>query len=101
MAGGTPVVAIGLLGPRDVVTDGVDGYLTKNTQEDFIKHIVKLLKNEKLRKTMSENAPKNVEKFSIENCADRLVEIYEEAILIQPKDKKIPFWRKLISKLWL
>ena len=99
MAGGTPVVAINELGPKDIVTNGIDGYLTKNEQNDFTSKIVKLLKNEPLREKMALAAKENVTKFSIQNRTKRLIEIYQQAILAQPKQKKISFWRRIIDEL--
>lgn len=99
MAGSTPVVAIDKLGPKDVVTNGIDGYLTKNDLTDFCDHILELLKNNTLREKMARAARKNVAKFSIENRTDRLLEIYQKAVLAQPKTKKITFWQKLITNI--
>jgi glycosyltransferase involved in cell wall biosynthesis len=97
MASQTPVVAINELGPKDIVTNGIDGYLTKNDLADFSQTVLNLLENEPLRKTIAKATQKNVERFSIENRTNRLIEIYEQAILLQPKEKKISFWQKLIN----
>jgi glycosyltransferase involved in cell wall biosynthesis len=80
MAGGTAVVAINLMGPKDIITSGVNGYLTKNNETDFTQKIIKLLDDQELREEFTKNGLKNVRKFSIAHCSNRLIEIYQKTI---------------------
>lgn len=96
MAGGTPVVAIGIMGPKDIITSGVDGYLTKNNPVDFTQKVIKLLDDKKLREQFTKRALKDVQKFSIENCTDRLISIYKEAITNHNKNQKRSIWNKVL-----
>ncbi len=80
MAAGCPVVAINIMGPKDVVENNVNGFLVSNNKKDFSEHITTLLDDEKLREKMSQNAIKCAQSLSIEKCTDGLLSIYEMAI---------------------
>jgi len=80
MTAGVPVVAIDKLGPKDIVSDGQDGYLSELSIEDFSQNIVKILNNGDLREKMSNHAREKATKFSVEVTTDRLLEIYNMAI---------------------
>lgn len=80
MAAGVPAVAINIMGPSDLIQDGVDGFLTPLHLEAFLDKIEKLLDDEALRKTMGKNAQKSAEKFSAENSAIKMEKIYEKTI---------------------
>ncbi len=80
MASGTPAVAVNEMGPTDIITNGEDGFLVPLNINVFAGKIEQLLDNDKLRKTMSENARKNVHKFSTSACADLMEDFYEKVI---------------------
>jgi len=70
---GTPVVAYDTQGVREVVKNGITGYLVKSKKE-FREAIIKLLKNN----TMGENGKEYVKRFETDVIINKLIEICEE-----------------------
>ena len=66
---GIPVVAFNCpTGPRNIINDGIDGYLVEAENIDKLaKQIIMLIKDKNIRTKVGENAIKNIEKFKIEN----------------------------------
>lgn len=77
---GVPIVSYDCeTGPREIIKDNVDGYLVEHyNSKEMVEKILKLVKNEKLRKHMGKEGTLNSVKFSEE-------EIFEK-------------WKKLISE---
>lgn len=62
MAAGKPVVASNIVGNRDLIDDGITGYLCDSSSSDqFAERINKLLSSEELRITLGANARSYVE----------------------------------------
>ena len=62
MAAGKPVVASDILGNRDIIEDGITGYLCDSSSSDqFAERIKELLSSEDLRSTLGSNARSYVE----------------------------------------
>lgn len=80
MAAGIPAVAVGIMGPSDIIKDGVDGYLTGLKVEEFTDRIEKLLNDERLRKKFGKQAKGNASRFSVKITADHMEIIYEQTI---------------------
>lgn len=80
MAAGVPAVAIGIMGPSDLIRDGIDGFLTSLNTDEFAVKIEKLLDDETLRKKMGTAAQENAKRFSTQNCALRMEELYEKTL---------------------
>lgn len=80
MASGTPPVAVGRMGPTDLINDGEDGYLTKLNIQDFSEKVLKLLKNDTLRKHFAEKGLERVDEFSTETSTNKLIKLYEKVI---------------------
>lgn len=80
MAAGAPIVAVNIMGPSDLITNSVDGYLTDLNLTQFAGKIEKLLDKPELRKAMAKNAKQNAKKFSKEKCTDKLEKLYEQTI---------------------
>lgn len=74
-AGGTPVVATDVLGVRDAITDGYNGYLVPRSIPAFVDRIDTLLRDEKTRQQMSENALSAVSGHRWDKCADQIEQI--------------------------
>lgn len=55
-------------GPRDIVTDGQDGYLVSSEDRElFTQRLISLMSDEKLRECMGQEAYARVEKYSVNN----------------------------------
>lgn len=80
MAAETPPVAVGKMGPLDLVHDGKDGYLTKLSISDFVEKVVKLLKDDKLREIFATEGKSRVEEFSNETSVTKLISLYEKVL---------------------
>ena len=66
MAAGLPVIAYDVrVGPRAIISNGEDGYLVQDgNQEEYIQKIKSLINNNELWEKMSESARKTAGKFS-------------------------------------
>ncbi|MGD9675226.1 MAG: glycosyltransferase [Candidatus Bipolaricaulia bacterium] len=79
MAAGTPAIAVRAMGVRDVVADGVSGILVSESTDEFAASVVEGLVNTELRARLAEGARRAAEEMSLQNCARRFAEIYEES----------------------
>lgn len=79
-AAGLPVVAISAYGVKDMVQDGVDGFLVPPDEKVFAKAVKDIICNEPLRQIMGARARENVRQFSSVAMAQRLLSLYEEVI---------------------
>ena len=78
---GLPVVAVFGGGIADVVESGVDGYLVPQNQTVFVDHVLRLLKNDPLRKEMSRKAEEDLAlRFSAPAVAKRVEALYTSLI---------------------
>lgn len=89
-AAGLPTVAVKAFGISEMIEDGVDGFLTGLDIDEFTNKVNLLLSDEDLRLTMSQNALKNSEAISAENCTQKLIQQYLEVIERYNKDLKLP-----------
>lgn len=80
MASHKTVIASNIVGPKDILTDGVNGILFEKKNVAHLKEKLELcLSDEALRNRLGEEARKTVEKnHSFEIIADRLIKVYEE-----------------------
>jgi len=76
MAAGIPAVAVGIMGPTDVIKDGKDGFLTALKIDEFSDRISQLLDDEDLRKRMGAKAKVDAEEFSTSACAKKMENLY-------------------------
>lgn len=78
---GLPVIAFACkCGPRDIITNGEDGFcIDEGDENDFISKTVLLMKDDNKRIKMGYNAQKNVQRYSA--------------------DKIMPLWINLFNKL--
>ena len=82
MAAGLPVVALDAPGVREVVSDGVNGrLLPEESMESFARALSELASLPKPRRTlMREAALQTAKSFSMDVCAERMLEVYEGLI---------------------
>ncbi|MFX0140167.1 MAG: glycosyltransferase family 4 protein [Candidatus Hodarchaeota archaeon] len=83
MASGLPVIASKYAGAtHDLVQNGVNGFvIDPENIKEMAQKILILLKNEKLRKKMGENAKKTIqERFTIEKSAQGFIDAIEYAL---------------------
>ena len=80
-ASGVPVVATRVGGVIDIFEVGKTGYLVpRKSPESMAEAIIKILKNAKLAKELSENAYKKVkDKFTLDKMAEKILAVYNEA----------------------
>jgi 1,2-diacylglycerol 3-alpha-glucosyltransferase len=86
LASGLPVVAVNDEAFENVINIGKNGYLVRPETKMFAEKSLDLLNNELLYKNFSDSALKTVEKFSVENTALYLEQLYSK--MIQEKSKK-------------
>ena len=80
MASGKPVIARNIIGPRDIITHGYNGFLFENIHE-LKKYLRLLLSDEGLRKKMGKNARRTVEeKYTFSKVAKQYLELYESLL---------------------
>jgi glycosyltransferase involved in cell wall biosynthesis len=87
-ASGLPVVAVGEKGLNEMVSNGVDGFLTPSGDILYMtEKVLKLLGNDSLRQEMSGQARLNAEKYSRDTIRDILEKIYEKVIADKKRGK--------------
>ncbi len=79
MAQGTPNVGANACGICDVIRHGETGYLA-NSLDEFNEYVIKLFKDESLRKEMGKNAKKIAQSYRLSKVANTWVEMYKFAI---------------------
>lgn len=89
MAAGLPVVAVDASGTRDLLKDGQQGYLVENSPEALAEGIKKLLANPDRMQKFSEAAGKKAQTYGIEVLTQKLLGVYEQAILEKQKDHSV------------
>ena len=78
MAAGVPVVASAVGANNDIITDGVNGFLAK-TSDDWVRSISSLVQDPKLRRTFGLRGRELVEKkYSLDQFADGYIELMRQ-----------------------
>ncbi len=80
LAAGLPVVALDLLGPKDMVRSGRNGYLVPPDEQAFADKLRLLLADDALRQRMSAAAIEDARCFSVEVTAARLLGVYAATV---------------------
>ncbi len=77
---GLPIVSYTFkCGPRDVINDGVDGFLVNEDDEfNFVQKLKSLMISENLRESMSKNAKLNSERFSVKVVMNKWDDLFNE-----------------------
>jgi len=86
MAAGLPVVALDDDAFRNVVIDGLTGYLFKN-KKDYLNVIFKLFQDKKIIENMGNQARINAETYSSKYFAERVLNVYKLALKGRKKNK--------------
>jgi glycosyltransferase involved in cell wall biosynthesis len=78
MASGKPVIASNIMGPKDIISNNIDGILFEKGNVNELKEALEeCLFNERLRSKLGNNARFEVEKnYSFEKIAKKLIAIY-------------------------
>ena len=85
MACGLPVVTSNVFGPREILTDNVDGLMVApDSAKELADSVHQLLHNDVLRAAIGKNARKTVEsRFDIRLHCEKLLRVYHDLILTQ------------------
>lgn len=82
MSCGLPVVSYACpCGPKDIITDGVDGFLVPvNDEKRLADRLCRLIKDEELRMKMGKAALQKAKQYSIENIIPQWMELFNNLI---------------------
>jgi glycosyltransferase involved in cell wall biosynthesis len=83
MASGLPCVAYDCpVGPRSIITDGVNGFLVEDGNVDaFVERLLLLFQDEKMRKTMGENAQKSIANYELNTIMHQWKALFDSLII--------------------
>ena len=86
MASGLPVVATSCVGPSEIITDGVEGFLTPvRSVEGLADAMVRMVTDPALRRRMSHAARcRAVQEFSLGNAGEQLCRVYRTTRITGP-----------------
>lgn len=87
MAAGLPVVAVNATGVRDVVKDGVNGYMTEENVVDWVKKLECICTDNELYHNMGTAARKEAHKYNEADIAKAALKFYDTAILIKEMER--------------
>ena len=66
-------------GPRDIIKDGINGYLIEeNDQEEMIEKLIHLINDGKLRKQMGEASYKLSDNYSEDRIMQQWIDLFKE-----------------------
>jgi glycosyltransferase involved in cell wall biosynthesis len=82
MASRKPSIASNIMGPKDIITSGKDGFLFERRNTDELRKCLELcLSDESLRRKIGKNARKTVEEnYSFEKITNNLVRVFDGLI---------------------
>ena len=77
---GLPTIAFDCpTGPRNIINDGIDGYLIKNGDaKQFIKKLDDLMNNSEMKFKMGKNAIENSKRFDVETITEKWIKLFNE-----------------------
>lgn len=79
MASGIPVVALDGPGQRDIIKNGVNGFIVYS-QSNMCEVIQKIAADRDLHRTLSENALKTAQDYTFEHMGQKLINFYTEIL---------------------
>lgn len=82
MACGLPVVSYDTLcGPRDLITNSVNGFLVPyDDEKKYVESILNLIEDDKLRANMGKNAKNEIVRFSVDNVMKKWIRLFENIL---------------------
>ena len=80
MAVGTPVVSTAVLGTKTVLSHGHGALIAREDEQDFSDKVLRLLRDETARKTLSKSALNHAREWSIDNMIERKLAVYSSII---------------------
>jgi 1,2-diacylglycerol 3-alpha-glucosyltransferase len=89
MAASLPVIAVEASGTRDLLKNGQQGYLVDNSPEALANGIKKLLSNPERMQKFAKAATKKAQTFSIDTLTNKLLGVYEQAIIDKQKSRSV------------
>jgi len=81
MAVGTPVVAMAILGTRDVLREGCGALVAEDDLNDFVAKTLRLLQDPELRRELGEQGKRYAQQWSAEALCETMVEFYEGLVV--------------------
>ena len=79
MAAGLPVISLDGKGNRDIIENGVNGYIiSQKNPLLFAEKIIELINNRDLFEKISNNAKLNAKKYDIKNYTEKLLQFYKQ-----------------------
>ncbi len=79
MASGLPVITTDGYGNRDLIKEGINGFMIwKRDPEEFAKKIIELLNTPDLYNSMSKNAIEFASGFDVKPYCEKLLKIYKD-----------------------
>ena len=94
LASSLPVIALDDDAFRNVVIDGLCGYLFKDKKE-YIKKLAELIDDKQLRVRMGGQGRINAEPYSSRYFAERVLDVYNIALKDKPRPEKKTFFSRL------
>lgn len=104
MAAGCPVVALNASGVREVMHDGVNGYMLEKTAppKRFADQLAKLHRDRRRLEAFGHAARETAEEFSRERCADLALGFYEDVRRATRRERLLierSPWGKLLERI--
>jgi 1,2-diacylglycerol 3-alpha-glucosyltransferase len=82
MSCGTPVVAIGKMGTREVMGGDNGGYMVDDDMEQFVERVSLLLNDEALHECKSIEALHHADKWTIDVFANKMLRLYQSGLRV-------------------
>lgn len=96
-AGGTPVYALDATGVRDLVKDGVNGYLSPESVDSYASMLLNLLNGKDNAKALSAGALNTARDYKEESVAINAIRLYNRIIAVH-KEKTVSEDKGLYGK---
>ncbi len=81
MAHGLPVLAVRSIGTSDFIDDGISGALAEDSEDDFIRRLLELLRDEASRDRYAEGGRARALEYNAEASTLRLLAAYERLLM--------------------